>query len=332
MREHVDVYVAHCRALMARCIGDWWVERQFDLAKLQPPAPMYGTSDFVAYEAKARVLHVVDLKYGAGVPVEVNGNPQLRYYALGALLSLDSTLYPVDHVEITIVQPRAHHSDGAVRSERIDVVSLIEFGAELIAAANIALSPDAPLVPGAKQCRFCPAAGVCPAQRDHAQSLAQIEFAVEPNLPPAPETMPIEMVVEMLPQLDVLEDWIRAMRAHVSARLEAGIDVPGYKLVMKRAMRRWIDEAGVVQMLTSLGYEPDEMYERSLKSPAQIEKLLGKRDFADHLAFLTEKKSSGTKMVPASDPAPAVVITRGEEFALISEGEQPHRTTQRGNE
>jgi hypothetical protein len=315
MAEHVAVYVTHCQELKEFC-AFYWIERKFNLGSLNPPGPMYGTADFVAYDATSRTLYVCDLKYGQGVVVEAKGNKQLRYYALGAALSLDSKQYPIDNVVMHIVQPRAYHPDGVIREDTLTFEELVEFGAELMAAARRTMDPNAPLVAG-DHCKFCPASGVCPEQRDRAQALAQIEFDVVPNTPPAPETMPIELVVEMMPQLDVLENWIKAMRGHVLARLEAGLEVPGYKLVAKRPTRRWTDESGVEQILKSDGYLVEEIAKTELKSPAQIEKLLGKKNFAAALGNLVEKKSSGHKMAPASDPAPAITVTRGEEFDCL---------------
>lgn len=325
MTEAVSVYVRHCRDLMARPDVRYWIERKFSLASLKPPEPMFGTSDFCAYEPAVRTLHVSDLKFGAGVLVEVIGSKQLRYYALGALLSLleeDSSLV-IENIIITIVQPRMGHTDGAVRSEEFTLEELLAFATELLDAARKTQEPDAPLAAGS-HCRFCPASGICPAQRDHAQSLAQIEFSVEPSIPPAPATMPIEMVVEMLPQMSVLEDWIKACRAHVRARLEAGFDVPGYKLVATRATRKFSDEDAVEAALEVMCIPEDATHEpRELKSVAQIEKAIGKKAFNQSpLAALVEKKSNGHKMAPASDPSPAIVISRGEEFLALPSGNE----------
>lgn len=321
MAEHVRVYVDHCRSWMT-VADEVWVERKFNLGALNPPGPMFGTADFVAYVASTKTLVITDLKYGQGVVVEAVGNPQLRYYALGAALSLaPRSCYPIEQVVMQIVQPRALHPDGVIRQEVISYSDLIEFGAELMAAAKHALGPDAPLVPGEKQCRFCPASGACPAQRDYAQQLAQIEFSVAPAAVPTPDTLSSAQLAQMMPTLDVVEDYIRAVRAQIAARLDAGDDVPGFKLVQKRPVRRWTEQDDIVDMLEGEGYEHTEIYNLALKSPAQIEKLLGKKEFAQKLGGYVEKVSSGTKMVPASDPSPAVVVTRGEEFALLLSGD-----------
>jgi len=326
MVEHVGTYVAHCRELalqvMAHSGGAVWIEHKFNLNSLNPPEPMFGTGDFCAYDAQTQTLYVVDLKYGQGVVVEVLGNKQTRYYALGCALSPEIKGLPITDVVMTIVQPRAGHADGPIRSETISFLELLEFASTLLFAAKKTQEPNAPLVPGS-HCRFCPASGVCPAQRDQAMVLAQMDFAVEtPSMPPAPETMPIGVVLDMLPKLHVLEDWIAAMRAHVRGKLERGEDVPGWKLVEKRAQRKWADETKAGEMLVNQGRDEDEICDISLKSVAQIEKLIGKKAFAvSSLAALVVKQSSGLKMAPASDPAPAVLVTAGSEFLALPAGE-----------
>lgn len=318
MAEFVRIYVEHCREVRAEA-SNFWIERKFNLAALNPPAAMFGTADFVAYDSIMHELHVVDLKYGAGVVVEVKGNKQLRYYALGAALSLDPAMYPIEHVTMTIVQPRAMHPDGIVRSETIPYYELVEFAADLMAAARETQKPDAPLNAGS-HCRFCPASGVCPTQRDHALAVVQDEFsALDEWAPPAPETIPAEQFADMLGKLHILDDWMSAMRATALARLERGEDVPGFKLVAKRAQRKWSNTSSVEQWLEADGYELDVIYEpRDLRSVAQIEKMMGKKTFAaSPIAANVVKVSSGYNMAPATDPRPAVIGTAVEEFARL---------------
>lgn len=315
MAEHVRVFVDYCRSFIDR--GDeHWVERKFSLAELHPPGPMFGTADFVAYNRG--IVNVVDLKFGQGVVVEAAGNKQLRYYALGGVLSL-GTGRQVDRVVMTIVQPRAAHADGMIRSETIPLEELLAFAAELMDAARATTAPDAPLAPGS-HCRFCPASGVCPAQLERAQAIAQVEFASLPvDRPPAPETLPPAVLADFLSKLPILDDWIAALREHGRLILERGEHLPGYKLVAKRATRRWVDEAETRQWLESQGYREEEILKSELRSPAQIEKVVGKKRLPTEMVASV---SSGTKMVPASDPAPAVVVTRGEEFPLLTSGDE----------
>jgi hypothetical protein len=114
------------------------VEHRVDLRPLDPPVPMYGTADAIVIKPRRRQLHVIDLKFGVGVPIEAAGNPQGRYYALGALLAFPE--HAVDTVEITIVQPRFPHPAGPVRREIVLALELLLWGRELLAAARRAVA------------------------------------------------------------------------------------------------------------------------------------------------------------------------------------------------
>jgi hypothetical protein len=313
--------------------GPWehWVERKFSLAPLNPPEAMFGTADFSAYNHVTHELKVADLKYGQGVVVEIADNPQTLYYALGVALELHPL--PITKIILTIVQPRVAHVDGIVRTVEVSYLDLIEFAGKLLRAAQETQRPDAPLVPG-EHCRFCPASGRCPAQFEQAVEIAQMDFAIEASVPPAPETMPLEMIAEFLPKLDVLEDWIKASRAHARAALERGEEVPGYKLVPTRPRRKWTDPAGAALFLEKESTLPEsQIYEpRQLRSPAQIEKAMGKSKFKKSLLIdVVTKESSGVKMVPDSDPAPALSVTAGTEFLALPAGDDTQDKQEKDN-
>jgi hypothetical protein len=150
------------------------VEHRVDLGPLRPPVAMFGTADAIVIKPRRRQLHVVDLKYGVGVQVEAENNPQTRYYGLGALLALPIDVV-VDTVELVIVQPRLPHPAGLVRHEILTALELLAWGRELLAAAHRALAPEAPMVPG-PWCRFCPARLTCPSRHEQALVAAQDEF------------------------------------------------------------------------------------------------------------------------------------------------------------
>jgi hypothetical protein len=314
MVDAVSVYVRECRAMM-RDASQFWIERKFDLNSLHPPAPMFGTGDFAAWWKDERRLRIVDYKHGQGHVVEVRGNPQLRYYALGLLLAVEADIGPgqIDDVVITIVQPRAAHPDGIVRSETLSYAELLAFQGELLYRADQTVQPDAPLVPG-RWCRFCKALPRCPAQLAQAQAAAMTEFSAE-ALPvlPDPRNLPLPVLLRALENADLVEDFFKAVRSHVQARLEQGEDVPGWKLVAKRATRKWTSEADTRRWLTEQGYTGDEIEETALKSPAQIEKLVGKKAFPTEL---TVKQSSGFTLAPAHDARPALPAGAHQDFAF----------------
>lgn len=161
MRAGVGLYVDTVRALVAESGGWLQAERRISLEALRPPEDMFGTTDASIVQSPTR-LHIVDFKYGRYV-VEVENNPQLLYYLLGALLELPAAARArIRELRITIVQPRAAHPDGPVRSVEVSWPLLVLFAGRLMAGAYRTQMPDAPLRPG-DWCRFCRAREICPA-------------------------------------------------------------------------------------------------------------------------------------------------------------------------
>jgi hypothetical protein len=335
MREGVALFVKTVQdAAQALGFPLMLVEQRVSLKPLDPPEPMFGTADVILLGR--RILRVFDLKYGRGVIVEVRDNEQLLYYVLGAVLNsamtklldpadpfqveegddfLIAALSLFDEVTVTIVQPRAPHIDGPVRTWEVGADEIRVFGQRIMAKAQAAQNPEAPLVPGA-WCRFCPAQGSCPALKQHAQIVAQVDFAAVPlDTPPSPEHLSVAVVADMLTQVPILEAWIAAMYRRVTQELEAGREVPGWKLVNKRAMRKWADENEVKRWAIDSGYSMMfGLHYETMKSPAQVEKDIGK-NIPD---ALIKKESSGTNLVPESDPRPAAAVGPAEEFLMLS--------------
>lgn len=287
----IDVYVQYCNSLPVFTAS--WVEQRFDISKLYPEGPnLFGTADFCGFEAQSKMLHVVDYKHGAGVPVEVKGNQQLRYYALGALLTLK---VPARKVRMTIVQPRCPHPDGPIRSEDIDVIDLLDFASDLVEAVKATEDPAARLVAGV-HCRWCPASAICPERKLVAFTAVQKDFKASPTV-----------LADVLERIDEIEAWCKSVRAYAYDEAQAGRSPPGWKLVDKRPVRSFVDPEQARAWLLSKGFARNEIYEEpNLKSPAQIEKIT--RMTADLRAEMTEivkKESSGTKLVKEEDPSPA---------------------------
>ncbi len=288
------------------------IEKRVTLKRLNPPAPMFGTCDCLIYRKSEKKLFVIDYKHGMGVPVEAKGNKQLRYYALGALLSLAKD-QPVDEVEAIIVQPRAPHQDGPIRSETFSSGDLLDYAADLMDAVKLSLQPDAPLEAGT-HCKFCPASARCPERRSHAMEVAQVDFADNVITPPDPRLIPIEQVGALLQKLDIIEDWAASLRVFAKEQLEKGNPVPGWKLVQKRPSRKWaVPESEIVERLADV---KDALFEEpQLKSPAQIEKLVGKKRFPSDLVVSV---STGLTMAPEHDKRPAAAVDAASEFAALT--------------
>lgn len=315
MRAAVDVYVDFVKkeALASGAstkVGHILIEHRFDLSQIYPG--LFGTADAVIYWPHKKKLTVIDYKHGAGIAVEVEDNLQLQYYGLGALLS---TGFPCETVELVIVQPRCDHEDGQIRRWLFPSIDIIDFGADLADDARATTLPDAPLNPG-KHCRFCPAAPVkCPAIKAKAQALAKLEFGQSLSYDPA-------QLHQALLFTSALEAWIKQVREFAYGEAMHGRLPPGWKLVAKRATRKWKAPEDVVVdfMLDATKRDKSELYEEpSLKSPAQMEKLCNKQ-IGEGLRKLMESVSSGYNLVPESDPRPPVKMDAKSEFTKIEGG------------
>ena len=297
-QRYVDYVVAQSQS--KGCV--LFIEERHSLAQLDPPFDAGGTCDAIIIKPVLREIEVVDLKNGRGI-VEVNNNKQTRTYALLALLNAPKELVDqIDQVKVTIVQPRASHKDGRIRSETFHLAELIEWTAELMKAmgrskkaldafslingsrtlfdewAQVALTPG--------NCTFCPAQGICPALRTKALTVAPevarawFEDTTLETVPMISNTVPAlspEELSHILDGIDMLEDWAKAVRATAHSLAESGVTIPGYKLVDKISNRKWAadDEKVIADLKSVIKLTEDQIFSRKLLSPAQIEKIIG---------------------------------------------------------
>ncbi|ORE90229.1 hypothetical protein ATO13_23376 [Stappia sp. 22II-S9-Z10] len=302
MVEAVEVYVDFVRGLCDRHPDAWRnIEQRIDLTHVHES--MFGTGDAIVFDPASGTLYVCDYKHGRGVVVEVEENRQAMTYGVGALRKLHNSR--VKKVVLVIVQPRAHHRDGPVRTWETTPARMAAFEAELREAAKATDDPSAPLVAG-DHCKFCRAAGACEANRAAALAVAQAEFdeagELDPSTLQAPRLMTPERLAQAMRDADTLRNWLKAVAEHAHAEAERGVKIPGMKLVAKQARRKWGDEQTALATLTLVeGLDESEvMAAPKLLSPAQIEKLLPKDRRAAALDGLTIRKSSGTNLVPDS--------------------------------
>ena len=285
------------------------IEQRFSLAKINPPFDAGGTGDAVILDRLNKVIEIVDLKGGRGVVVEAVGNKQLRTYALGAVLA-----NPGDWrtVRVTIVQPRAPHPDGRIRSEEFDAIDLFDWTVDLQEAmAKAKGAQDGFDGQGASKewvrdnlaagdhCIFCKAKATCPALQTKALAEAHTYFKPEGGLatPPAPQTLTMDQLVRVLDSADMIQNWLNAVRAYAQDQAEMGVDVAAgdsvYVLTPKRPTRRWAVEDPVTALALRTNREPDDFYNPPKEmSPAQVEKVLGKKAF-EAVKDLVVAESSG---------------------------------------
>lgn len=305
MAEAVQVYLD---AVRDRVSGnsEVMVEERFTIDWIDPE--LFGTNDCLIIDHVEGKITIMDYKHGRGVPVEAVNNTQLLYYALGAIRELDN----IFNVDLVIVQPRCDHPEGPVRVWETDVEELMAFEetlkekVELVRKVQKYAKEGGPNVyeyaKSGNHCHFCPASGFCDKLRNKSYELAQVSFQDETVQPPAPETLTAEEISRVLEHGDIIENWIKSVRQYAHQAAEAGTKVPGMKLVKKRANRKWKDDKEAEDSLSML-LEDTQLYKKSLISPAQAEKILGKGT-VDNLVTTPD---NGTQLVKDTDKRPAVV-------------------------
>ena len=271
------------------------IEQKLDFSCYVPDG--FGTGDCVI--AADKLLHIIDFKYGQGVLVNAEENPQMMLYALGALRLFDS-LYDIEAVSMSIFQPRREN----VSTWSISVKALSEWAEKtLIPKALLAFSGEGEYHPGA-WCQFCKAAVKCRARAEEKLQLAKYEFAQPPLLTDAD-------IEDILGRLDDLTKWANEIMAYAQdAAVNHGKQWHGYKLVESRTNRRYTDEDAVIKAAKSAGYH--DIFKHSLIPITEMEKLMGKKTFAEVLGAFVEKPQGKPTLVPASDKRPAITFTGAE--------------------
>lgn len=306
MATAVQVYLDAVRDIMnAKPSRELDIEVKFHLDNLHED--LWGTADCVIYDPDSHDLWVMDYKHGEGVVVDPEENPQLLYYAVGAAFAKSNRR--VDAVHLAIVQPRAMGE--SVKWWHVDAIDLLDFSDVLMRAVSEVETasqahPGEPeqwnsffLKPG-DHCRWCPAAAICPKLKETAEVASLDQYK-------GGKAYDAEDLARSLNQIKALKGWIKALEEFAHSELHRGAVIPDWKLVDKKAIRGWLDEAEAERTLLSDGRTEDEIYEpRKLKSPAQIEELVGKKDFASLVGDFVSAVSSGTTIAPASDKRPAV--------------------------
>ncbi|MDI9551722.1 MAG: DUF2800 domain-containing protein [Bacteroidota bacterium] len=249
----------------------------------------FGTGDCVIIADDT--LYVIDFKYGQGVLVESENNPQMMLYALGAI-KLFGPLYDFRQVSLSIYQPRRQN----LSTWNIPVNDLLTWAEDVLKpAAKLAYEGKGEYCPG-EWCRFCRASVLCRARAEEKLRLARYEFR-KPPLLTDPE------IGEILGKLDDLTHWANEIKGYALQQAISGKEWHGWKLVEGRSNRRYTDEAAVEKTVTDAGYDP---YERKLLGITAMQKLLGKARFEELLAAYIEKPQGKPTLVPESDKRPAM--------------------------
>ena len=304
----------------------WWAaEYKTGIAVVTGEEGAEGTTDFAAV-AKDGTLVVADFKYGMGVEVEAVGNTQLTIYA-AALLNELRYEFSIQRVVIVIYQPRLNErpsvweTSPADIDRRADRIRHVALEAAALCGERIDDIVKA-MKPGESQCRFCPIKASCPGLRGQVEEVTRQQFeVVEAEQKPVivmPSTS--EEFARVLPWLDTIDGWVKAVREQSLSLAMNGGEIKGYKVVAgRKGARRWDDEAE--QALRRMSVPVGSLYEKRLVSPTQAEKLhktgvIGPRQWERIQAHITQSEGKPA-LVPESDKRPALGAPNKDAFQVI---------------
>ena len=281
------------------------VEQRLDYSRYVGIEGSFGTGDCVI--VSDGLLHIIDYKHGLGVLVSAEKNSQLSCYALGALDLFDG-IYDIAQVSLTIYQPRREN----VSTWTITVEQLMDWAEHTLKPkAEMAYQGEGDYVPG-PWCTFCKAVVKCRARAEAKLQLAKYEFTMPPLLTDAE-------IEDILSRLPGLTKWAGEIEAYAQdAAIHHGKVWHGFKLVESRTNRKYTDEEAVIRAANAAGYH--DIFKKSLIPITEIEKLMGKKTFAEVLGGLVEKPKGRPTLVPVSDKRPAITaMDATQEFTEITE-------------
>ncbi len=313
MEEHVDVYTDYVlehynEAKAATKDALLLLEERVDYTRYVPEG--FGTSDAVLIADG--MLEIFDLKYGKGVPVEAENNPQTRLYALGALESY-LPLYDITRVRMHIIQPRLD----SITSEEMAVQDLLAWGNDYVAPrAALASAGKGEHVPG-EHCRWCKCKHVCRAFAEQQLDIARMRFTTsEPIEERKPEALSMEEIADILSRVDELTRWAKSVKDWaLDQAVNHSVVFPGWKIVEGRSNRVITDESAAIDLLDRAGFTTDRV--TKLRGLTELEEIVGKKTLPKLLGELIIKpagkpvlaKESDKRVALSSAAAAAAVFT-----------------------
>lgn len=296
MGEHMDDYLALVEERMAeaknRCADPLiFIEQKLDYSEYVPEG--FGTADCVIIADGQ--MDVIDLKYGAGIPVSAQDNPQMKLYGLGCVLAF-GWAYEVDTVRATIFQPRLDSADTfTVRAK-----TLLDWAeTELREKARQAWEGAGEFCPGDHQCKWCKVSATCRARAEYQLELARYEFEQPPTLAPYE-------IADVLTRLPGLLSWAKQVEAYaLDQAVNNGQHYPGYKVVEGRSNRKYADENAIAKTLKAAGYKTADIFKpKELLGITAMVALVGKKRLDELAGKYITKPDGAPTLVPVSDKRP----------------------------
>ena len=294
MAEYTDTYATivlekYNAARAATPDAQLLVETRLDFSDYVPEA--FGTADAIIIADGT--MEVIDFKYGKGVKVSAVENPQMMIYALGAYARF-AFEYRIDNLRATIVQPRIDN----LSEYEITVEELTAWAANVLApAAEKAYKGEGPQTPGA-WCQFCKVKNQCRALASKCKEVV----AVDPKL-----ITPEELAKDVLPMVPIVKTWISGVEDFALAQALSGIQLPGWKIVEGRSVRKITDTDSVAAVLTKNGYKQNDIFKPvEMRTITDLEKLVGKKQFAAMCGEWINKPQGKPTLAPEGDKRKAI--------------------------
>ena len=280
------------------------VEQKVDFSEYVPDG--FGTADCILIANDT--LHIIDFKYGKGVPVSVENNAQLLLYALGAYLAYEM-IYPIEHIKMSIIQPRLANID----TWECSLDYLLEFAKIAQEKATMALKGEGDFNCG-EHCKFCKAKAICKERANVNLELAKYEFK-------AADQLTLEEIGEILEKAKDLAKWAEDLKEYALSESLKGNEVPGWKAVNGRGSRSFKNTDEAIKVLVDNGIAEELLYERKYLTLAQIEKTVGKKEFNSLVGDLIVMNVGKPTLVEASDKREAITnrIKAEDEFSVVDD-------------
>jgi hypothetical protein len=282
---NVDNYVLYVRSQIGE--GDTPLfEQRVDFSDWVPDG--FGTADVVILSKHS--IRVIDLKFGRGIPVHAQDNPQLRLYALGAYSKFKEEYPQITEVSYTIHQPRLD----SISSDGTSISKLLDWANYFVKPkAKKAWSGTGEFIPG-EHCQFCRAKAQCRARSDFNTEIAKLEFRPAPLLTD-------EEIGQVLGKAQDLRTWVSDIEDYALEKaIEDNVVPTGYKLGTKATHRTITDTALAAVMLKQKGLKEEDIMEPAkLKPITKLEPLGPKGYISSILGDLVQKPQGSPKLVRA---------------------------------
>ena len=290
-------------------------ETQVDASALLM-GPVWGTADILIWAPGIKTLFVADYKHGKGIPVEVKHNTQLQIYAIGAIASMEWMFEGVETVMSVVIQPRADHPDGVIRTEPYEVDTLKGIAESMSESVIDIAEGKTRYVPNETTCRWCLAKHECPALSEKVQEVVPFDsIPTKEEVTQAVEAADDHQLLRFHKMRPLLKTWMDAMEAHLVDQIMKGNEVPGLKVVEGRSNRKWADpEEAAEKLRTEVKLRKGEVFTEKLVTPAAVEKILkgkpkrGLKAKQEALAALITKPPGKPTVVADSDKRESIAL------------------------